>query len=502
MLAKVYAAACIGLDGELVEIECDLTNSLPGFVVVGLAARAVDEARERVRSALKNSGLTLPPKRITFNLAPADLPKEGTGYDLAMAVALLIASRQLESQTTAGALFLGELALDGSLRPIKGALLAAQVAQRQGFTHIYVPAENAAEAALLRQGTVIGVRDLRELYYHLAGGQQLKVVKNTSNRPLPSITQAPDLGDICGQAQAKRALEIAAAGGHNLLFTGRPGSGKTLMARALIGLLPPPTFSEMLEITKLHSLAGLNSSSSGVIANRPFRTPHHSASSSALIGGGLLPRPGEISLSHHGVLLLDELPEFPRSVLEMLRQPLEDGQVTVSRALRATTFPARFMLVGTRNPCPCGFAGDSRCTCTAHEINHYQRRLSGPLLDRIDLQLEVVPVSPDELMPASRAEASSVVAVRVLAARRRQAERYRDELFQLNAQLGPAGIIHFCRLDEASQRLAAQATRQFRLSTRAYHRVLKVARTIADLAGETSIRLSHLSEALQYRAHS
>lgn len=498
MLSQLFAPALLTLDGELVTIECDLASGLPGFVVVGLADKSVDEARERVRSAIKNSGLLLPPKRITLNLAPADLPKDGTGYDLGMAVAILVASHQISPDTVTRSLFLGELALDGSLRPVRGAVLAAQLAAEQGFSHVYVPLANAAEAALLPDIKVIGVTSLAELYRHLVGLAPLAVVPPTTPKLNTTHNSGVDMGHIYGQGHARRALEIAAAGGHNILLSGPPGAGKTLMSRALSSLLPPPTFEELLEITKVYSLAGLNTDT--VASNRPFRAPHHTASSVALIGGGGHPRPGEISLSHRGVLFLDELPEFPRSVLEVLRQPLEDGRVTIARAARVVTYPAQFMLVATRNPCPCGYAGTNRCTCSPSTINRYQRRLSGPLLDRIDLIVEVAPVDREALTTQAGGESSTAIRARVTAARQRQHDRIQGGAAELNGQMTTAAIKQFCRLRSDATSLARQAVQSFQLSARGYTRVLKVARTIADLAAHEEIEPADLTEALQYRS--
>jgi magnesium chelatase family protein len=498
MLAKVHAPALIGLDGELIEIECDLANGLPGFVVVGLGSKAVDEARERVRSAVKNSNLVLPPKRITLNLAPADIPKDGTGYDLGMAVALLIASRQLAPTAADGCVFLGELALEGALRPVRGALLAAQLAASKGFKRLFVPAGNLAEASLTTRLQVIGVDNLEQLYDHLSDEKPIRVVKKPTKVVGVASQVAVDMSHIMGQAQAKRVLEIAAAGGHNLLLTGPPGAGKTMMSRALAGLLPPPSFDEMIEITKLHSLAG-RTLNGDIIRERPFRTPHHTASSIALVGGGAIPRPGEISLSHRGILLLDEVPEFGRDVLEALRQPLEDGTITVARAAQATTFPARFMLVATRNRCPCGYAGNGRCNCTPFQVIQYMRRLSGPLIDRIDLIVDVWPVKRRELINQTPAESTAVVAARVQAARRLQLQRWPNRPDLLNAYLDGPAAKQCCQLDAETSKLGSAAIGQLGLSARAYGRLLKVARTIADLDNSPAIKRDHLSEALQYR---
>ena len=499
MSAKILSAAVVGLDAVPVEVEADVAQGLPNFVVVGLPDASVQESRERVRAAIRNAGLHFPRTRLTVNLAPADIRKEGPAYDLPIAIAILEAASVLQQGVGQRRLFLGELALDGTLRPVAGILSAAIMAAERGYEELYVPAANAEEASLADGIRVYPVATLPALITHLLGETPLSPHERTEHTAAVrgGVT---DFADVRGQAYAKRALEIAAAGGHNVLLSGPPGAGKTLLARAMPGILPPMTRSEALEVTKIASVAGLLAGG-GIVLERPFRAPHHTASGAALIGGGSWPRPGEVSLAHRGVLFLDEFPEFPRAVLENLRQPLEDGAVTVARANGSVTFPAKFMLIAARNPCPCGYATDTSiaCTCEPSRIAAYGRKISGPLLDRIDLHVEVPRIGAEELLSAAAEEPSATVRERVAAARERQHARLHDRGLMVNAEMQHALLRKLCPLDAACGALLRSAVTRLGMSARAVTRTIRLARTIGDLDGSEQIAVQHLAEAIQYR---
>jgi len=496
LLAKVSGVTILGIDGYLVEVEVDVAQGLPNLDIVGLPDAAVREARERVRSAVKNCDLNIPNKRITVNLAPADLRKEGAGFDLAIAVALLAASQQLDEELLRDTAFVGELSLDGTVRPVPGALPMA-IACRKAGKRLVLPLANASEAMLVEGLEIIPVTSLTDLLAVLLGHKNPSAVSETEQR---AKVHQLDFKDIAGQEQAKRALEVAAAGGHNVLLVGPPGSGKTLMARHLPTILPPMHREEALEVTKIYSVAGLLVERGSLVAERPFRSPHHSISYGGLIGGGRIPQPGEVSLSHHGVLFLDELPEFSKRVLEQLRQPLEDGKVTISRVNATLSYPAEIMLVAAMNPCPCGYLGDKLkpCTCSPGEVSRYQARISGPLLDRIDIQLHVPRLEYDELSARTGGETSATIRARVVAARELQEHNLRDYRIFSNARMQHRHLRKL-RLSEGAEKLLKNAFIKLALSARAHDRILKVARTIADLAMSEIIEAVHIAEAISYR---
>lgn len=501
MLSKINSCGLIGLDGYIVEVEIDISAGLPSFDIVGLPDTAVRESKERVRAAIKNSGFEFPVKRITVNLAPADIKKEGPAYDLPIALGILCATEQIQVKDIDKYMFLGELSLDGKIKPINGILPMTITALKAGIEKLVVPVENAEEAGVVKGIKVLPGSSVLEVINHLQGEKLIHPhYVDIENIFKFSSLYDVDFAEVKGQENVKRALEIAAAGAHNCIMIGPPGAGKTMLARRLPTILPDMTFEEALEVTKIHSIAGILPPKTSLITTRPFRAPHHTVSAVSLVGGGRIPKPGEISLAHYGVLFLDELTEFQRDALEVLRQPLEDGIVSISRVNASLTYPSRFMLIASANPCKCGFYPTKDCTCTPSQVQQYISKISGPLLDRIDIHIEVTPVKYKELDNELSAEPSSVIRERVNKARRIQLERYKGMNIFFNSQLQPSQITRFCRLGDAEKSLLKTAFEKMGFSARAYNRILKVARTIADLDESENIKVQHLAEAVQYRS--
>ena len=502
MVIRTFTGAVNGIAATTVTVEVSITGGGLGLFLVGLPDNAVRESEQRIRSAFENSGFRMTARKCVVNLAPADLRKEGSGFDLPIAVAILAATDQVVAAPLADSYFVGELSLDGGIRGVRGVLPIVAEAKAQGFRRVFVPRENGDEAAVVDGIDVLAVESLREVAASLSGEVELEPVRGELQSTLVEAPYADDFADVKGQQHAKRALEIAAAGGHNVIMIGPPGSGKTMLARRMPSILPPMSLDEALETTKIHSVAGKLGAAAGLMSQRPFRAPHHMASPMALIGGGNSPQPGEVSLAHNGVLFLDEMPEFGHSVLEVLRQPLEDKHITISRVRYTVDYPSNFTLVASMNPCPCGYYNHptKECSCSAAAVHRYVGRISGPLMDRIDLHVEIVPVSREELSSKEEGERSAVVRERVMRARAIQAERFRGTGIYTNTMMSSSMLRRFCPLSEPVRRLLDAAMERLQLSARAYDRIIKVARTIADLAGAADIEPSHISEAITYRS--